>query len=65
MDQVKKDSEYFKKMFEDLDREGCFNDVLPNTWMEYNEEREFADLLRYRESLQCPNSLSFWGLKLA
>lgn len=59
MEQVKKDTEYFSQMLEQLDKEGSFNDTLPNSGTEYSEETELSDLLRYQKYIQQPGSLSF------
>ena len=59
-EQVKRDTEYFRQMFETLDDEGRFVDTFPNAGTEYQEEAEFEDLLRYEESLAKQNSLAFW-----
>jgi hypothetical protein len=57
-----KDAEYFKEMLEELDAEGRFNDTMPNVGVEYDVDKEMADLSRYQESLNKPGSLSFLGV---
>lgn len=59
MEQVKKDTEYFSQMLEQLDKEGSFNDTLPNSGIEYDEEMELSDLLRYQKYVQQSGNLSF------
>jgi len=59
-EQMVADTAYFKQLFETLDEKGCFNDRLPNTAPDYNRDAEFADLLRYSETIHSPDSLSFW-----
>ena len=60
-EQFQADVKYFNEMYEQLDKEGRFNDRLPNSGEVYGEDDMLADLNSYAEYLKKPNSLSFWG----
>ncbi|MCL2628219.1 MAG: hypothetical protein FWD44_05950 [Oscillospiraceae bacterium] len=59
-EQIQADMEMFRQLFDEMDAEGCFNSRQPNDGKVFDEEAEYADLIRYKKGLENPDSLSFW-----
>jgi len=51
----------YSELLKKLDSEGRLNDRLPNDGENYDTESEYADLVRYKKSLETGGSLAFMG----
>ncbi|MCL1884407.1 MAG: hypothetical protein FWF81_11750 [Defluviitaleaceae bacterium] len=58
-EQIEINKDKYKSLFIKLDKEGRFNDRLPNDGVKRDEIKELADLERYTRSLEEEGSLSF------